>query len=365
MNEKEKKTLKIFIYLGLLLGVGSCYVFFILSWKTTLITALPILLIYTFSTVGFAWFFIRFKVRPLVSLPVGAFLGGLAGGISESLANGIFSATGFLLGETQFGPTWTLWQIVGYGIGPDFYIGALPGVFLGAIAGLVLSLNLGYDRKAQPAPLISESEKKESEALSTVFLSYWWLILKGFFIIITIFLIASWIDSASVFVEPSAESTKNLSLFTSAFMVLNGVFWTIFAIYNRRKANEWRLLFFEGLFGIGIGILIVILAYLTLGIVKLSIFVVLWMLVSYIFQFIAGIRLRNEVSINWWLVFSILSIFFAILLFMDLMDAVKRGEFLDPETPLIFIYLVPIAITFGICIIIIGFKLRRRGIVTK
>jgi uncharacterized membrane protein HdeD (DUF308 family) len=167
---------------------------------------------------------------------------------------------------------------------------------------------------------------------------YWWtLVVRGIFAIIFGILAFFW---------PGLTLVTLVILF-GAYVLVDGVFAIVGAIGGWGKRDDHWLLLLEGLLGVGIGIL----TFRTPGItaIVLLMFIAAWALATGVLEIVGAIRLRKEITGEFWLILSgIASILVAILLMIfPLAGALS------------LLWLISIyAVVFGVLLIASGLKLR-------
>lgn len=161
LQEKEWSILKIFAYLGLFFGIGADIIW--VAWPFTglaghtgtikIITLLVQTLTAILFTLGFAWVYIRIRVNVWLALLVGALLGAICTALAFGLSSGTYMTMAVHAGaltvnqpELKSLPAHTLFsQMFMHGAIFGFFVGLLPG----ALAGAIISLNLGTKSEEQ------------------------------------------------------------------------------------------------------------------------------------------------------------------------------------------------------------------------
>lgn len=135
-----------------------------------------------------------------------------------------------------------------------------------------------------------------------------------------------------------------------AFALVDGIFTIVSAFTSNAKTENWWWLILEGLFGILIGVLTIIQpaamseAWLLL--------IGVWAIVTGVLQIITAIRLRKEITGEFWLILGgLVSVLFGILL----VAAPVAGAFAVGF--IIGIY----ALMFGIVLIMLALRLRKHA----
>jgi len=167
---------------------------------------------------------------------------------------------------------------------------------------------------------------------------YWWaLVLRG---------VVAIAFGVLAFLWPGV-TLEVLILFFGAYMLVDGVFGVIAAIGGRSHAQHWGLLLIEGIAGIAIGVLTFVAPVVT-GIALLM-FIAAWALVTGVLEIVAAIRLRREIEGELWLgLAGLLSIAFAVMLVVFPLAGALSIVWL----------LALYAITFGVVLVVLGFRVR-------
>jgi uncharacterized membrane protein HdeD (DUF308 family) len=167
--------------------------------------------------------------------------------------------------------------------------------------------------------------------------NWWTILLRGIVAILFGVLIILW---------PEISISILVFLF-GIFAIADGLFSIISELRRYGEHARWWVLVFEGLAGVGIGVVAILWPEITAIIVLYL--VASWGLVTGFLEIIAAIRLRNELEGEWILILTgLLSIAIGILLF------------LFPNAGLIaMVWMIGIyAIFFGISLIALSFRLR-------
>ena len=142
-----------------------------------------------------------------------------------------------------------------------------------------------------------------------------------------------------------------LVLLFGIYAILEGAV-AVAAALEYRSRGYWWLLLIEGIAGIAIGLCALIWPTLTVAV--LLVFIVLWAIVTGIFEIGAAIQIRKEVTGEWVLaVAGILSVLIGILLIANLEAGAVAVVWL------IGLY----ALVFGALLVFLGFRLRRYQLV--
>ena len=142
----------------------------------------------------------------------------------------------------------------------------------------------------------------------------------------------------------------SLVLVFGAFALVDGIFAIVSAFTSKAKSENWWWLILEGLFGILIGVLTIIQPA-AMGQAWLLLIGV-WAIVTGVLEIITAVRLRNEITGEFWLILGgIISIVFGLYVAM----APAAGAFAIGFV--IGIY----AIVFGIALILLSLRLRKHS----
>jgi len=135
---------------------------------------------------------------------------------------------------------------------------------------------------------------------------YWWtLVVRGVMAILL---------GLFAFVWP-LKTVAALVLVFGAVALADGAFAIAAAIAGRRLTPDWWVLLLQGLVGIGIGVLTLLNPAITA--VALLIYIAVWAIGLGVLQIVAAVRLRHDVSGEWWLALSgIAGVAFGILLLL-------------------------------------------------
>ena len=134
----------------------------------------------------------------------------------------------------------------------------------------------------------------------------WWLfLLRG---------IAAILFGVAAFVWPAPTLTILIFLF-GAFVLVDGVFGLVHAIWYRRQLRRWGLLALEGVLGIAIGAL----TFSAPGITAFALLMLIaaWAIVSGVLRIVVAVQVRKLIRGEWLLVAGgVFSILFGVLLVM-------------------------------------------------
>lgn len=141
-----------------------------------------------------------------------------------------------------------------------------------------------------------------------------------------------------------------LVMFFGAFLLFDGVIGIVDSIRYRAAQSNWWLLLIEGLLGVVIGAITLIMPGVTAYL--LLMFVAVWSILGGILRIGAAIRLRDHIQGEWYLAAGgILSILFGGLLIV-----------LPQAGILSLAWLIGFwAIAFGVLFILLAFRLRKAG----
>jgi len=172
---------------------------------------------------------------------------------------------------------------------------------------------------------------------------YWWsFLIRG--VLATLFGIIA-------IVVPGL-TLEALTLLLAAFLVADGILSFIASFRGRHLGPRWGFLLFEGLVGVALGLF----TFVWPGATVLAIVLIIgfWALITGIFEILAAVKLRAEIEGEWLLgLGGILSILFSIILFTN------PGVGAVALVWIIGVY----AVLFGISMIFLGIRLRKRQVV--
>lgn len=174
-----------------------------------------------------------------------------------------------------------------------------------------------------------------------VYTSNWWsLLLRGF---------VALLFGLLTFIWPEISLTALVFLF-GAYALVDGLFTIIAAAKAPEGYSHWWALLIEGVFSL----VAALLAFIWPGITALVLLYLIaaWAVVTGIFEIITAVRLRKVISGEWLLALSgVVSVLFGLLLFA------WPGAGALAVLWLIGAY----AIVFGLLLVALGLRLRRRG----
>jgi uncharacterized membrane protein HdeD (DUF308 family) len=133
---------------------------------------------------------------------------------------------------------------------------------------------------------------------------YWWvLVIRGAMAIALGVLAFLW----------PRETIAALVLVFGAIALVDRTFAVVASIAGHRLTPYWWALLLQGLLGIGVGVLTLFNPAITA--VALLIYIAVWVIGMGVLQVIAAVRLRHDISGEWWLALGgIASVAFGILL---------------------------------------------------
>lgn len=171
-----------------------------------------------------------------------------------------------------------------------------------------------------------------------VYTHNWWaLALRG---------LAAVIFGVLAFVMPIATWTALVFLF-GAYALVNGIFAIIGGIRAPKEYKRWWALLILGIFSVIGGVLAFIMPDVTS--LALLIMIASWAMATGIFEIVAAIQMRKQITGEWLMVLSgILSVVFGVLLLINPFAGMLA------ITWIVGVY----ALMFGILMLILGFKLR-------
>ena len=167
---------------------------------------------------------------------------------------------------------------------------------------------------------------------------YWWaFIVRGILAIVL---------GVVAFVWPGITITALIIVF-GIYAFIDGVFLLVKAIAGWKARDDRWLLLFEGLLGIGIGVITFFAPGVTA--IVLLFYIAAWSLTTGILEIVGAIRLRKEIKGEvWWILSGIVSILFALLLM------IFPGAGILGLVWLLGVY----AIVFGVLLIALGIRIR-------
>jgi uncharacterized membrane protein HdeD (DUF308 family) len=168
---------------------------------------------------------------------------------------------------------------------------------------------------------------------------YWWvLVVRGVLaILLGIF----------TFVWP-LPTIAALVLAFGAMAMADGVFAVITAFAGRKLTGDWWVLLLQGLLGIGVGAVTLFNPAIT-G-VALLLYIAAWAIGLGILQVVAAVKLRHEITGEWWLALGgVLGVAFGVLLMLK-----------PAEGALAVLWMIGgFALAWGVALMVGGFDVRR------
>ena len=169
---------------------------------------------------------------------------------------------------------------------------------------------------------------------------HWWAIaLRG---------LAAIIFGILAFAMPGVTLTVLVLLF-GAYALVDGIFNLIAAVSGRSGQQSWWMLLLEGLVSVAAGLV----TFFMPGLTALTLVYVIsaWAIITGVLEVVAAIRLRKEITNEWWLVLSgVLSIVFGGLV----------AAFPGAGALALVFWIGAYAVVFGAMLVALGFRLRRR-----
>jgi uncharacterized membrane protein HdeD (DUF308 family) len=168
---------------------------------------------------------------------------------------------------------------------------------------------------------------------------YWWvLVVRGVLAILL---------GVFAFVWPQGTMTALVLVF-GAIALIDGAVAVVAAIAGRRLASYWWVLLLQGLLGIAVGVLTLFNPAITA--VALLIYIAVWAIGMGVLQVIAAVRLRHDISGEWWVALGgIAGIAFGILLIWN-----------PAAGALAVLWLIgSYALVWGVMLMVGGFDVRR------
>jgi uncharacterized membrane protein HdeD (DUF308 family) len=174
--------------------------------------------------------------------------------------------------------------------------------------------------------------------MSVLARNWWALALRG---------AAAIVFGILAFVWPGLTLMTLILLF-GAYAIVDGIFNLIAAFRGGSEESRWWWLVLEGLVSVGAGIVAFAMPGLT-ALVMLYV-IAAWAVITGVLEIVAAIRLRREITNEWWLVAGgLLSVAFGVLL----MVAPGAGAL-----ALVF-WIGAYAVVFGALLLGLAFRLRR------
>jgi uncharacterized membrane protein HdeD (DUF308 family) len=168
---------------------------------------------------------------------------------------------------------------------------------------------------------------------------YWWvLVVRGVLaILLGIF----------AFVFP-LQTIGTLVLAFGALAMVDGVFAVVAAFAGRKLTSDWWVVLLQGLLGIGVGTLTLLNPAITGA--ALLIYIAAWSIGLGVLQVVAAVKLRHEITGEWWLALGgIGAVAFGVLLMVY-----------PAEGALAVLWMIGgFALAWGVALMLGGFDVRR------
>jgi uncharacterized membrane protein HdeD (DUF308 family) len=168
---------------------------------------------------------------------------------------------------------------------------------------------------------------------------YWWvLVVRGVLAVVL---------GVFAFARPR-ETITALVIAFGAVALVDGIFALAAAIAGRKLTPDWWVLLVQGLLGIGVGVLTLAKPQVTAT--ALLIYIALWAVGMGVLQVIAAVKLRHEITGEWWVAIGgAASVVFGILLMRH-----------PSEGALAVLWLIgAYALVWGVMLVLGGFDIRR------
>jgi Uncharacterized conserved protein len=168
---------------------------------------------------------------------------------------------------------------------------------------------------------------------------YWWvLVVRGAMAILL---------GVFAFIRP-VQTVAGLVLAFGAVALIDGTFASAAAIAGRKLTPDWWVVLLQGLLGIGIGVLTLFNPAITA--VAILIYIAAWAIGLGVLQVVAAVRLRHEITGEWWLALGgITGVAFGILLMLR-----------PAQGALAVLWLIgSYALVWGVMLMVGGFDVRR------
>ena len=135
---------------------------------------------------------------------------------------------------------------------------------------------------------------------------YWWvLVVRGVMAILL---------GLFAFMAPLQTIAALVTAF-GAVALIDGTFMSAAAIAARKLTSDWWVLLLQGLLGIGVGVVTLFSPAITA--VALLIYIAVWAIGLGLLQVAAAVRLRHEITGEWWLALAgVAGVAFGILLML-------------------------------------------------
>jgi len=129
--------------------------------------------------------------------------------------------------------------------------------------------------------------------LAKLMSQYWWVVLlRGLVAILFGIAASAW----------PGLTLGTLVIFFGAYALVDG-FFNVFQAFGGRKENEyWWVLLLEGLLSIAIGVITMQAPAITA--LVLALYIGFWAMATGVLRIVLAVRLRNEISGEWWMALS-------------------------------------------------------------
>src|SRR5271157_1031921 len=186
--------------------------------------------------------------------------------------------------------------------------------------------------------LHNQAPARGRSSMVEILTRYWWAFIARGILAIAL--------GVMVFAWPAITIAALIIVF-GIYVFVDGIFLVVKAIGGWKARDDRWLLLFEGLLGIGIGVI----SFFAPGVtaVGLLFYIATWSLATGILEIVGAIRLRKEIQGEvWWILSGIVSIVFAVLLM------IFPGAGILGLVWLLGVY----AIVFGVLLIALGIRIR-------
>jgi len=185
-----------------------------------------------------------------------------------------------------------------------------------------------------------DSNDRPHEFAADLLAKVWWaLALRG---------VAGILFGILAFVMPALTLAVLVLLF-GAYALVDGIFNVVASLSGRSGARPWWALLLAGLVGIGAGLLTFFMPGLTA--LALAYLIGIWAIIIGVLEIISAVRLRKVITNEWWLGLSgVLAIVFGVLL------TLAPG----PGALAMVIWIGAYAFVYGVFLVLLGLRLRRR-----
>jgi uncharacterized membrane protein HdeD (DUF308 family) len=168
---------------------------------------------------------------------------------------------------------------------------------------------------------------------------YWWvLVVRGVLAILLGIFTFAW----------PLQTIAALVLAFGAVAMADGIFAVITAFAGRKLTDDWWVLLAQGLLGIGVGALTLLNPAIT-G-VALLIYIAAWAIGLGVLQVVAAVKLRHEITGEWWLALGgVVAVAFGVLLMVS-----------PAQGALAVLWMIGgFALAWGVALMVGGFDVRR------